>query len=104
MSYTDLTFITNEASQTLKQRFEQLIKDSRFFDCLVGYFYISGFHSIYRALENTEKIRILIGIGLSKETYDLIKEAQDTMLSHYETKELTSRMIEEEMANSDDKS
>jgi len=101
--HTDLTFITNEAGQTLRQRFEQLIKDSRFFDCLVGYFYISGFHSIYKSLEKTEKIRILIGIGLSKETYDLIKEAQDTTLSHYETKELTSRMVEDEMANSDDK-
>ena len=34
---SDLTFITNEAGQTFRDRFEILIKDSRFFDCLVGY-------------------------------------------------------------------
>ena len=42
---TDLTFITNEERQSLKKRFEVLIKDTSFFDCLVGYFYSSGFRS-----------------------------------------------------------
>jgi hypothetical protein len=56
---TDLSFITNEENQTLKERFEVLIKDTSFFDCLVGYFYTSGFHAIYQSLEHTEKIRIL---------------------------------------------
>ena len=63
MSNTDLTFITNEDQKNLKSRFQALIKDTRFFDCLVGYFYTSGFHAIYKSLEHTEKIRILIGIG-----------------------------------------
>ena len=35
---TDLSFITNEENQSLKNRFEVLIKDTSFFDCLVGYF------------------------------------------------------------------
>ncbi len=52
---TDLTFITNENNQSLKDRFNILIKDARFFDCLVGYFYTSGFHAIHHALEQTEK-------------------------------------------------
>jgi len=69
---SDLTFITNEARQTLKERFEVLIKDSRFFDCLVGYFYSSGFHALYKSLEKTEKIRILIGISTSRQVFDLI--------------------------------
>ena len=43
---TDLSFITNEENQSLKKRFEVLIKDASFFDCLVGYFYSSGFHAI----------------------------------------------------------
>lgn len=34
---TDLTFITNEKNQNLKGRFEVLIKDTKFFDCLVGF-------------------------------------------------------------------
>ena len=33
----DSTFITNEAGKTLRDRFRVLIKDSQFFDCLVGY-------------------------------------------------------------------
>jgi hypothetical protein len=54
MAQLDLTFITNEKAQNLKARFEVLIKGSRFFDCLVGYFYTSGFHALYRSLEHTE--------------------------------------------------
>ncbi len=93
---SDLTFITNEPGHTLKERFEVLIKDSRLFDCLVGYFYTSGFYSIYKALEKTEKIRILIGIGTTKETYDLLKTAlnerqQSLQFSHAETKEHASK-------------
>lgn len=103
LSHSDLTFITNEEGQSLQIRFEQLIKDSRFFDCLVGYFYISGFHSIYKSLDNTEKIRILIGIGTSQQTYDLIQEARQDNLSHYETKAITSKMVEDELAESEDR-
>ena len=64
----DLTFITNEHGQSLQNRFSELIKHTSFFDCLVGYFYSSGFHSIYKSLEETEKIRILIGIIKSQPT------------------------------------
>jgi len=38
---TDLTFITNEKSRNLKERFEVLIRHTKFFDCLVGYFFTS---------------------------------------------------------------
>ena len=56
----DLTFITNEAGKHLCDRFGDLLpRDTRFFDCLVGYFFISGFYKLYPALINTEKIRIL---------------------------------------------
>src|SRR4030042_764948 len=72
---TDLSFISNEENQTLKERFEVLIKDTSFFDCLVGYFYTSGFHAIYQSLEHTEKIRILIGISTSRRTLDLMEKA-----------------------------
>lgn len=75
---SDLTFITNEEGQTLKNRFEVLIKDSKFFNCLVGYFYSSGFHAIYKSLEKTEKIRILIGISTSKKVFDLIDSSVDS--------------------------
>ncbi|GAH02083.1 unnamed protein product, partial [marine sediment metagenome] len=104
---SDLTFITNEEGQTLKERFEVLIKDSKFFDCLVGYFYSSGFHAIYKSLEKTEKVRILIGIGTTKETYYLLKAAldktqQSLQFSHAETKEKIVDMVEKEMGESED--
>jgi superfamily II DNA/RNA helicase len=102
LSRTDLTFITNEPGRTLKDRFVVLIKDSKFFDCLVGYFYLSGFYNLYKALENTEKIRILIGMGVSPEAYDLIKE-QEHLLSHFEIKKHIEAEIENELAECEDK-
>ncbi len=52
---TDLTFITNEAGASLFERFNSLLKnDTRYFDCLVGYFFISGFYRLYPSLEKTE--------------------------------------------------
>lgn len=53
---SDLTFITNEEDKNLLNRFATLIKDTRFFDCLVGYFYTSGFYSLYKSLENNGRI------------------------------------------------
>lgn len=102
LSRTDLTFITNEPGRTLKDRFVVLIKDSKFFDCLVGYFYLSGFYNLYKALENTEKIRILIGMGVSPDAYDLIKE-QEHLLSHFEIKKHIEAEIENELAECEDK-
>ncbi len=103
----DLTFIANEPGKTLKNRFEQLIKDCKFFDCLVAYFYVSGFYAIYKPLQKTERIKILIGIGTSKETYDLIRSAEDKpqhsfQFSHSETKQKIENTVENEMADSED--
>lgn len=105
--HTDLSFITNEENQNLKERFRVLIKDSAFFDCLVGYFYSSGFHAVYPALEKTEKIRILIGISTSRQTFDLMEQAngdyqQSMDFSHAEAKEKVERLVELEMADSED--
>ncbi|HOK75631.1 MAG TPA: helicase-related protein [Bacteroidales bacterium] len=105
----DLTFITNEKNQSLRQRFEVLIKDTRFFDCIVGYFYTSGFFSIYKSLEKTEKIRILIGIGTDSHTVDLINIGNsegsqgEFQFSHAGTKQEFQAYIEKEFENSEDK-
>jgi len=54
---SDLTFITNEAGKSLRDRFSVLLSDdTRFFDCLVGYFFISGFYKLHLALEKVEKV------------------------------------------------
>ena len=104
---TDLSFITNAKNQSLKDRFEVLIKDTSLFDCLVGYFYTSGFHALYKSLEKTEKIRILIGISTNRQTYDLLEKAlkpkqQVIEFSHAEAKEEVEKLIEQELADSED--
>ena len=107
MKNIDLTFITNEKEQSLKHRFEVLIKDTSFFDCLVGYFYTSGFHALYKSLEKTEKIRILIGISTNRQIYDLLEQARKSNqqaidFSHTETKEEVENMVEKELSDSED--
>ncbi|GBE36103.1 hypothetical protein BMS3Bbin07_00242 [bacterium BMS3Bbin07] len=104
---TDLTFITNESNRNLLDRFEVLIKDTLFFDCLVGYFYSSGFHAIYQSLENTEKIRILIGINTSRQTLELLESAQKPKrqqidFSHAEAKQEVEKLVQNEMEVSED--
>lgn len=107
MTGTDRTFITNEEGNTLQDRFRILLKDTHFFDVLVGYFYTSGFYTLYKSLENTEKIRILIGINTNKQTSDLIQQSQfpsqgTFQFSHAEAKEEFSKTLSVEMAASED--
>ena len=100
---SDLTFITNESGSSLLERFNTLIKDTRYFDCLVGYFYTSGFHRLYRSLELTEKVRILVGIGVNLESFRLLEYAgTETILSHAEIKQKMPEYIVTEFNNSDD--
>jgi len=107
----DLTFITNEKNQSLANRFRTLIKDTQFFDVLVGYFYTSGFYEIYKSLEKTEKIRILVGINtnvsnLSAPSLDENSvnspQQQSLQFSHSETKKQFSEEVTNEMENSPD--
>lgn len=104
---SDLTFITNEKNKRLLDRFKVLIKDTRFFDVLVGYFFTSGFHALYKSLENTEKIRILIGIGTNKEVVRLIEKAESgeqpkLQFSNAEVKQKIENSVVEEMEHSED--
>jgi ERCC4-related helicase len=69
---TDTKFFTNEEGATLLDRFKATLKDSKYFDVLVGYFRLSGFHQLYDSFENIEKIRILVGLSVDKETYNII--------------------------------
>ncbi len=73
---SDITFITNEHGKTLRERFAALLESTQAFDCLVGYFYISGFHQIYRSLEGVEKIRILIGLDTDGTVWKLSQDAK----------------------------
>jgi hypothetical protein len=103
---TDLTFVTNEPGNNLRDRFSTLLTtDTQLFDCLVGYFYISGFHKIYPALENVEKVRILVGLQTDRTAYELWQHAQrdgELGLSHASTKQKVSQDVLDELEKAPD--
>lgn len=97
---TDTRFITNQNGHSLVDRFVDLIgNDTEAFDCLVGYFYSSGFHLLKPSLDKTQKIRVLIGLKTNKETFDLIQQGQaqqELNLSHAETKDVYTQDVIDE--------
>jgi superfamily II DNA or RNA helicase/HKD family nuclease len=106
---TDSKFITNEEGKTLSDRFGEIIDSAKQFDCLVGYFMSSGFHSMWRHLQNAEEIRILIGISTDPKTFGLIesskKEKQLSLgLSQKEIHDNIFVNVEKEMEICDDTS
>ena len=104
---TDTSFFTNEPGFQLKDRFSKLVKGTELFDCLVGYFYSSGFYAVYPSLEDTDRIRILIGISTGSDTFKMIEQGntptqQDLRFSHAETKKTVEGLVQHEMELSED--
>ena len=81
---TDLTFFTNEEGHSLLSRFKSTLRDTQLFDVLVGYFRLSGFHRIYDSLEPLEKIRILVGLNVDRDSYDIIRYQQEVGMMDFE--------------------
>jgi len=71
-------FLTNQGENTLSKRLEKILPLTHDFDCLVGYFFISGFFRLYPALEQVKKIRILIGLKNEQVIHGLIQIAKDS--------------------------
>jgi superfamily II DNA or RNA helicase len=91
---TDTRFFTNDAGLTLLERFKATLKDSRYFDILVGYFRISGFHRLYDSFEKIEKTRILVGLNVDKATYDIIQNNREQNLIDFESDKNTKLQYE----------
>ena len=77
---TDTKFFTNQDGNSLYERFNHTLKNAQYFDSLVGYFRTSGFYRLYKSLENVEKIRILVGLNIDEQTFDIIHQAEQTKL------------------------
>ncbi len=75
---SDLTFFTNEPASTLLDRFLITLKDTRYFDIIVGYFRTSGFFRLYQSFEPIEKIRILVGLNTDGKTFEIIDESKSS--------------------------
>ncbi len=102
---SDLTFITNEGEQNLLERFKVLVKDTEFFDVLVGYFRTSGFFKLSESLDSVSKIRILVGLNVDKRAYELIGNASAFDMrfdSSKQTREKLKAQTIHEMENSED--
>jgi hypothetical protein len=99
-THTDTTFFTNELGSTLLDRFVRTLKDTQYFDVLVGYFRSSGFYQMHQAIEQVDKTRILVGLGIDEDSYKTINEYQNQTIidfdSHAKTKkEYQKNLIEE---------
>lgn len=101
MLHTDLKFFTNEPERDLYSRFVTILKsNTQFFDVLVGYFRASGFFKMYEALDQIEKIRILVGLNVDRYTVKIIDRAKDesqyASISTAEGKNIVADEIEKE--------
>jgi superfamily II DNA/RNA helicase len=101
MPHTDLKFFTNEPERDLYGRFAAILKsNTKFFDVLVGYFRSSGFFKLYDALEDVEKIRILVGLNVDRFTVKVIdratNEAKLVGISSSEGKTIVEEEVEKE--------
>lgn len=101
MVHTDLKFFTNEPERDLYSRFVTILKsNTQFFDVLVGYFRVSGFFKMYEALDQVEKIRILVGLNVDRYTVKIIDRAKDesqyASISTAEGKNIIADEIEKE--------
>ena len=101
---TDLTFFTNEAGQTLLDRFKATLKDTRLFDVLVGYFRASGFYQLSDSFEPIDKIRILVGLGVDETSFRAVNEYSSQAVFDFEShsrakKQFQKNLIAEIEAN-----
>lgn len=104
--HNDLTFFTNEPERDLYSRFSTILKsNTKFFDILVGYFRTSGFFKMREAMEDVEKIRILVGLNVEKYTVKIIDKAKMELKYEAPTtkqaKEAFSDSVENEFENTD---
>ncbi len=104
--HTDHTFFTNEPGSTLLDRFIRTLKDTQYFDVLVGYFRASGFYQLHQAIEKVDKTRILVGLGIDEDSYQLISEYQNQSVadfeSHAKAKKEYQRNLIREIENSNE--
>ncbi len=106
MVHNDLTFFTNEPDRNLYERFSNILKsNTQFFDILVGYFRTSGFFRMYEAMQDVDKIRVLVGLNVDKYTVKIIDKANDEVkyesVTQKEAKESFTEDIKNEFENSE---
>lgn len=104
----DLTFFTNEPDAALLDRFKATLPSAQYLDILVGYFRTSGFHLLHDVLQSVEKIRILVGLSVDRQAFEIIdtyQNGQQLALGLSTAKQIKDSFadhIADEMVRSDD--
>ena len=101
MPSTDLNIFTNADSVKMVDRMKTVLSHAEFFDCLVGYFRITGFYLLKQELEKVKEIRFLVGLGIDTQT----KEAINLTLfdqNAFKIQPILRKQIKEEFENSED--
>ncbi|MCD6556679.1 MAG: hypothetical protein J7K64_05735 [Bacteroidales bacterium] len=97
INQNDLTFFTNQEGNTLLDRFKTTLKDTQLFDVLVGYFRASGFYQLYESFENIEKIRILVGLSVDRDSYDILQYHEQLGMIDFESHKITKKRFQENL-------
>jgi len=98
-NHTDLAFFTNEPGQTLLDRFKATLRDTQYFDVLVGYFRSSGFYQLSEAIEPIDKVRILVGLGIDEDAYKTINEFKNQTTLDFESHANAKKEFQENLIN-----
>ena len=100
MDGTDTHFFTNREGVTTLDRFKAILSNNtRQFDVIVGYFFVTGFYKLWQSLEDIEKIRIIVGMGTDEFTYSSVSDR----LTEVEIKNEIKSLITREFENSETK-
>lgn len=77
VNMTDLSIFTNNNENGIKlsDRLNMVLTNAQYFDALVGYFRLTGFYLLEEKLKDVEEVRILIGLGVDKQTVDVFSSA-----------------------------
>ena len=92
--------VIDEYSSNLKEKINGLLSYTDLFDCMIGYFYVTGFSKYVYNLNATDKIRILIGTGI-KDEYRILNNNGFKQLSSKQIKHNLRENIKKEFENSD---
>lgn len=91
----DTKFFTNEPGFALLDRFIKTLKEVQYFDVLVGYFRTSGFCKLYESFESIDKLRILVGLNVDRQAYEIIETVRSKGSLDFESHSRTKRFFTE---------
>jgi superfamily II DNA/RNA helicase len=99
---TDTGIFTNDGTPLIN-RFLTVMRSVQALDVVVGYFRMSGFERLHEALADVEKIRILVGLNVDTQTFQLvdkIREETVEQLTVFSTQEVIatySKVLDDEL-------